>query len=1031
MRKAFLLMVAVTCMNLSGIDAQVYKTVRVDTAGMLSALLTPEELASVTDLTLTGRINSDDFYSMRNLMPSLTGINLDAVRTDGDSIPGYAFKSAITYLILPSSITLLGNYSLSGCNLLTALVIPPLVKTIGNYAFAGCSGLISVTLPESVTTIGSYAFAGCMGLTLMVIPDAVSSIREYTFVSCSMLDSISIGSSVDTIGENAFAGCNSLTSVTIPSSVTCIARYAFVGCPALTTLNIHCAKKTTIGEYAFASNTGLTSVTFHPSEGISIGTGAFISCTGLKELNMASPSVASIGEACFINTSIDTLVFPSSLTSIGNQAFINNDSLKSLTFLSSPGTTIGETAFVDCSNLGSVTFHPSSGTSIGPKAFLACSALKTLNMASPSVTSIGDECFLYNIIDSLVFPSSLTSLGYHAFYNSDSLKSLTFLPSSGASIGEGAFEHCDQLASVTFHPSSGTSIGKNAFIYCTNLVSLKMDSPSVDSIGDLCFYECRKLSSINLSSSLVYIGYGAFHRTSITGTLPLPSSLTYIGDNAFSNLGITGSLILPSSLKHIGREAFSSCHGLDSLTFLPTSGTYVGEKAFSHCTGLTTLKMHSPSVDSIGVNSFYYCTGLTSVILPSSLVSMKGSSFGYCSGLQNIRINKMTPPVIFDADNIFNNVSTAAVDLYVPAGTKELYQAAEVWSGFNIIEFDLQMSASPDTLAIADTLGSTARFDIASTTSWQVVSGQEWLTVDPVFGMDTAGIMLVAEANPDTVARVAVITVSGENVSSQTVVVTQAPMPALSVSANALETGPFAGSKAQFNIASNQYWTVQSGQIWLSVEPSSGSGNGEIALIAEANPDTTSREAIVTVNTGRLTPQLIVVTQAPRPFLSVSSAMLELGSKEGSTALFNIASNTGWTLLSDQLWLAVSPSSGNGNSEIILTAEANPDTMVREARVTVSGDSVASFTLIVTQEATIPSGFMEDLPETMVIFPNPVKDALHIDNAAGSVMTIFDLQGRIIFSRSLRTHHESIDLSSLSPGDYVIKIGSKTVKIVK
>jgi hypothetical protein len=913
MKKAIILITALACFGINGLIAQVYKTAHVDTAGTLSALFSAEELAAVTDLTLTGTINADDFNTMKTLMPALRGIDLGSVHATGDSIPGYAFNTGIDSVILPSSITLLGNHALQGCGLLTTLTIPSLVTLIGDFAFAGCSGLTSLILGESVTSIGSYAFAGCSGLPSIDLPDSVSSIGMYAFIACSgmktitipplvtaivdhafegcsWLDSISIGSSVASIGINAFAGCNSLRSVTIPSSVSFIAPYSFVGCPGLTSVTILSSSETTIGEYAFA------------------------------------------GDA----------------------------------------------------NLASVTIHPSSGTSIGKYAFVSCSGLKTLNMISPSVTSIGEGCFIGNILESVVFPSSLKSVSKYAFVNSDSLDSVTFLPSSGVSLSE------------------------YAFVDCSNLVSLNMISPSVDSIGERCFGECRNLTSLSL-----------------------PSSLVYIGNYAFRNCSITGSLIMPSSLTHIGEYAFSVSPGIDSLIFLPSSGTSIGKSAFEDCIGLTTLIMHSPSVDSIGYTSFDDCNNLTDVILPSSLVSMEPGAFGRCYALRNIRINRIIPPVIPESNSIFYYVSTGAVDLYVPAGTQDAYQAAEVWRRFHIVEFDLQLSASPDTLVIEDTTGSTATFDIQSTTSWQIISDQPWLTAVPAFGMDTAGITLTAEANPDTIAREAIVTVSGENVASQLVIVTQAPRPVLSVSTHVLDIGPLAGSTVRFTIASNQDWTVQSGQTWLAANPSPGNGNGEITMTAEANPDTAAREAVVTIYTGRLTPQTIVVTQAPKPALSVSSGVLDIGSQAGSTAMFNIISNTDWSVQSDQAWLVADPSSGNGNTEIALTAEANPDTAIREAIVTVSADGLPSQIVTVIQEGAMPSGYGDAVQEKIAVYPNPVHDVLYVSGAAGNDIILYDIKGRVIFVKRLCNDHETLDMSAYSPGDYVIKIGNKTVKIVK
>jgi len=70
------------------------------------------------------------------------------------------------------------------------LVIPDSVTSIGNCAFYGCSGLTSVTIPDSVTSIGSGAFSGCAGLTSVTIPSTVMSIGGSAFYGCYSLAEI-------------------------------------------------------------------------------------------------------------------------------------------------------------------------------------------------------------------------------------------------------------------------------------------------------------------------------------------------------------------------------------------------------------------------------------------------------------------------------------------------------------------------------------------------------------------------------------------------------------------------------------------------------------------------------------------------------------------------------------------------------------------------------------------------------------------------------------------------------------------------
>jgi len=126
------------------------------------------------------------------------------------------------------------SFYLNGALLSGKLIIPSSVTAIGDYAFYDRTGLTSVTIPDSVTTIGDGAFSGCDGLTSVTIPDSVTTIGESAFSYCTSLTSVTIPDSVTTIGVYAFQNCTSLTSVTIPGSVTTIDSYAFLNCSGLT-----------------------------------------------------------------------------------------------------------------------------------------------------------------------------------------------------------------------------------------------------------------------------------------------------------------------------------------------------------------------------------------------------------------------------------------------------------------------------------------------------------------------------------------------------------------------------------------------------------------------------------------------------------------------------------------------------------------------------------------------------------------------------------------------------------------------------
>jgi len=67
-----------------------------------------------------------------------------------------------------------------------------------------------IVIPNSVTVIGEEAFFGCSGLQSIVIPNSVTQIRDRAFSGCDNLIWIEIPNSVKRIGECAFDGCTKL-----------------------------------------------------------------------------------------------------------------------------------------------------------------------------------------------------------------------------------------------------------------------------------------------------------------------------------------------------------------------------------------------------------------------------------------------------------------------------------------------------------------------------------------------------------------------------------------------------------------------------------------------------------------------------------------------------------------------------------------------------------------------------------------------------------------------------------------------------
>lgn len=114
----------------------------------------------------------------------------------------------------------------------SSVIIPETVSSIGDSAFAGCNNLTSVTIPDTVTSIGFAAFSGCTSLTSLMIPNSVTSIGGMAFYNSGLID-ITIPNSITGISSEAFSRCVNLTSITIPRSVKFVDRRAFEECYSL------------------------------------------------------------------------------------------------------------------------------------------------------------------------------------------------------------------------------------------------------------------------------------------------------------------------------------------------------------------------------------------------------------------------------------------------------------------------------------------------------------------------------------------------------------------------------------------------------------------------------------------------------------------------------------------------------------------------------------------------------------------------------------------------------------------------------
>ena len=108
--------------------------------------------------------------------------------------------------------------------------------------------------------------------------------------------------------------------------------------------------------------------------------------------------------------------------------------------------------------------------------------------------------------------------------------------------------------------------------------------------------------------------------------------------------------------------------------------TSLGNSVFTLCSALKNVIIPS-SVTSIGTSCFSNALSLNGLILPTSIASIGASAFfsnDYMS-LRVIYILATTPPSL-NSSSLFKS---DIVTIYVPYGTKSLYESDTNWSEYN------------------------------------------------------------------------------------------------------------------------------------------------------------------------------------------------------------------------------------------------------------------------------------------------------------------------------------------------------------
>ena len=425
-------------------------------------------------------------------------------------------------------------------------------------------------------------------------------------------------------------------------------------------------------------------------------TGYTIEPTGVFDIpETVSPSsggsytVTKIGDEVFSNcTNLTEVIFPSTITEIGEYAFYYSRDLTSITCYASTPPAMGENAFgtadktipvyVPANALSSyqsnadwseftrtthITFisnnleykllytSPNQAEIIGytttPTGVLNIPATVSHKGKDYSVITIAEEVFAEcSGLTELVFPESLRTIGAHAFHYCQDLTSITCYNTTPPNVGESAFEGADKTIPVYVPAEALSSYRSNAnWSVFTNLQAIVTEF----TVGGLTYKVIDQTAkTVEVKSST----------DELPSTVTIPPTVSYGGKNYtvtaiasgafYQNQTIT-EITISEGITSIGDYTFNKCVALTTVN-IPASLTQMGDFVFNKCTALTAINVASGNTAYCSENGVLFNKEKTTLLcypagkpetdytIPSSVTVIGVNAFAYCDALTQLTI---------------------------------------------------------------------------------------------------------------------------------------------------------------------------------------------------------------------------------------------------------------------------------------------------------------------------------------------------------------------------------------------------------
>ena len=659
-------------------------------------------------------IDTRAFYRCRKL----ESITLpQQLRTIGDE--AFVDCESIESILIPENVSSIGRGILSGCAKLSSITVSG-----GNSSFSSpdnCNAIISgqtliagcmnTTIPTTITTIGEYALSNLKFATI-VIPDNITDLRTMCFGYLTY-STLTLPATPVTIMDNAFAYGHYSTIISSYQDPIVISEKAFYNIDSYKpTMELKVPRGT---KDAYLAATGWNA--FDTDHIIEYSTIDVETAGTLSEILLENEVDPFEITELTLTGQLNGTDFQLIRAMAGND-YLGQPTDGKLKKLDLSGANIveGGENYLDTNQITSSTgayiqdigensFHFATQNNVlGSCLFAGCDKLGEIVLPN-SITSIGDYVFWYCLnLQSLEIPKNVSSIGWRFINGPNNI--------SNFSVAEGnqnfsSPEDSNVLLQGTklilglnraIIPVGTTIIGSDAFVNCTGINDIAVPEGVTTIEGGA--FAWSSLSNIVLPSTLTTIENDAFAGCYDLYSFTLPKSVVSYGDGSEGGLGALKDCGDLTSIKvEEGNTRYDSRDNCNAIietatntlvsgcknTVIPNTVTIIGHQAFR---GINLSDFEIPNgITTIGERAFW-SSSLTSVKIPSSVTKIGELAFENCDVLISVSVDIETPLAI--TANTFTNRGEAT--LYVPAGCKAAYEAADYWKEFSSI---VEMEPAP------------------------------------------------------------------------------------------------------------------------------------------------------------------------------------------------------------------------------------------------------------------------------------------------------------------------------------------------